>query len=212
MEWNFAHHFKNIISHYHRFGSMRRIIGALDDSTHLSKRTVLMHLARQETATLRAPSFVSRAINMSRRNTVTLRSFAEKEKVCFHRHRHGCRQGVVASIDPPTVHVEYAGNLYRTYSNRVRPYIGELSIPPHLKDNQLVSDLAQLAEKVTQPRRFPIADVLNPVFIVNRVPVDNGLYIDIHGTTLTVSISQVKKFDVASNSVFLTVLNVLKNQ
>ena len=76
MGWNFAHHSNNIIPHYHRFGSMSRIIGALDESTRLSKRIALMHLARQETATLRARDFISRALDVSRRNIVTLPSFA----------------------------------------------------------------------------------------------------------------------------------------
>lgn len=211
MGWNFAQHSNNIVPHYHRFGSMPRIIGALDERTRLSERVALIHLARQETATLRARDFISRALDMSRRNIVTLPSFAVQEKVWFHRHRHGWRQGVVANIDPPTIHIEYAGNLYPTHSTRVRPYFGELSIPPPLKDDQLVPDRAQLTEQVAQPRRSPIADLLNPVFITDRVPVDNGLSIDIPGTTLTVSISQVETFDIDSDSVFLTVTKVIKN-
>lgn len=103
---------------------------------------------------------------------------------------------MVASIEPPAIHVEYADNLYATHSTRIRPYFGELSIPPPPKDDQLVPDRVQLAEQAAQPRRSPNADLLNPVFITDRVPVDNGLSIDIPGTTLTLSILQVETFDI----------------
>lgn len=115
MGWNFADHSNKIMLHYHRFEAMPRIIGALDESTRLSESITLMHLARRKTATLRERDYISRALDMSRCNIVTLPSFAVQKKVWFHRRRHGWRQGVVASINPPTIHVEYAGSLYPTH-------------------------------------------------------------------------------------------------
>lgn len=190
---------------------MRRIIGAHDESTCLNERIALIHLYRQQTATLRARDFIVRALDVSSRIDVTLQSFAVQQKDWLHRHCHGWRAGVGANIDPPTTHVEYAANLYPNHLNCVRPNFGGLYIPPRLKDDQPLQDRAQLAEQVTEPSRSTIADLLNPVFIMDRVQGNNKLSNDIPGTMLTVSISQVETFDMDSDSVFLTVTKVIKN-
>lgn len=52
MGWNSAQHAKNIITLYHRFGTMPHIIGSLEDRSSLMERVYVMYLAREENAAI----------------------------------------------------------------------------------------------------------------------------------------------------------------
>ena len=58
------------------------------------------------------------------------------QKVWFYRRKHGWRQGVVSKINRPTVHVTYENRDYPTHELRVRPYFGEFSVPPEIRENE----------------------------------------------------------------------------
>lgn len=62
---NFANHNNNVVQPYHPFGVMPCVIGSLDDSRPLSERTALIHLARQETDTIRARELLTQSIVLS---------------------------------------------------------------------------------------------------------------------------------------------------
>lgn len=78
--WNFAQHTVNILRHYQRFGVMPKFIGSLSESPHLSERTALMSLARQESKTFRARAFIFRALDSHHRHTVPFKSFSVSRK------------------------------------------------------------------------------------------------------------------------------------
>lgn len=131
--WNFAQHTKNILPHYHRFGVMPKVLAALTESSRLSERIALMHIASQETETFRARAFISQALDSNHRHVVPYKSISVQEKVSLHYDRYGWRQVIVSSIDSPTITVEFERKLYLTHESRVRPYFGEMSIPPALE-------------------------------------------------------------------------------
>lgn len=209
--WNYALHTNNVIPHYHRFGIMPRSIGNLEECPRLTERIALMELARKETECLRARNFISRALNNNRRHIVPTQSFAIHEKVWFHRHRHGWRQGTVASINHPTVMVELDRKLYPTHHTRVRHFYGELSIPPPLKDDQLLPDRPNTSPEQTVSVRAPISAILNPVFVASHIPEPSNLTFEIPDTSISISIVQPKTLDIDSDSVFLTVTKVIKD-
>lgn len=90
-------------------------------------------MLRQEIDTPRDQEFITRALDMNRRATAPTRSSSVRENVCFHSSRIDWRTAMVASIDFPTVTVECKGKRYSTQGSIVRPYFGEVSIPPALK-------------------------------------------------------------------------------
>lgn len=67
------------------------------------ERIELMHFAPEKTDTLWACDFIARALEKSWLAIVPMTSFAIKEKVWFHCHRHGWCSGTDAKIDTPTI-------------------------------------------------------------------------------------------------------------
>lgn len=209
--WNYALHKNNVLPHYHRLGIMPRTIASLDEFSRLSERVALIELARIETASLRACDFITRALDINHRRIGPSKSFAVQEKVWFHRHQHEWRQAIVASIDPPTIMVEYYVKLYLIHESLVRPFSGELSVPPPLKGDQLVHDRPDASLGTTVACRTPLSDILSTGFVASHSPVDIFLDFEISGTTISVSVRQLETLDIDSDSVFLTVTKAIKD-
>lgn len=162
--WNYAQHTNKIRPLYHRFGIMPRIIGSLDEISRLTERVALVQLVRQEKDTPRARDFISRALDPNHRIIVPITTFGVSEKVWFHRHRFGWRQGFVASMELPTIMIKSDGRLYPTHETLVHRYFGQLSIPCALEDDHLT-------HKRPNPSngRVPLSDILHPVFVTSHV-------------------------------------------
>lgn len=174
-------------------------------------RVALIELVRKETASPRARNFISHALDTNYRRIVCIKYFAVQEKVWFHRHRHGWRQGTVASIDPPTIMIEFDGKIYPTHESLVRPFFGELSVPPPLKGDQLDHNRPDASSDTTAARRALLSDILNPVLVTSHSPVDTFLDFKIACMTISVSVKQLDTFYINSDSAFLTVTKVIKD-
>lgn len=99
-------------------------------------------------------------------------------------------------------------NIYPTHNNGVRPYFGELSIPPPLKENRLVHDHQASPTKPTPPthaRRATISDILNPVFISTHQPYQHKRILDNPDTTFLIAFVQTNTMDLDCNLVYFTV-------
>lgn len=211
--WNSAQHNNNVLSHYHRFGVMPCIVGSLDNLSRLNERIALMELARRETDQLRAEDFIIRVLHPFRRNVNSLRSFTANEKVWFYRNRDGWRVGIVAAIEKPIITVSYDGKMFPTYENRIRPYFGELSIPPELHDEQQREDPPTTDAETPTPRRIPLSDPLNPVFAVSgQHSEENFQMLPVASTSYCLIILNFKTFQIDSDEVFLTVTRTIKGK
>lgn len=181
MVWDLAIHVKNIVPHYHDFGTMALILVSTESSTNLAERQYLMTMARETIAQCRAQEIVRR-VNLSYKRTITtLKHFVINQFVWFHRRLHGWREGIVSKIDPPTTCVSHKSRQYPTHEAHVSPHFGELSNPP-----TIINDTYIAADSISHPDMFPASapHVKNPTFYFlspghGRAPFSNifhGIY------------------------------------
>lgn len=83
VDWNFAQHTSNILSHYNCSWIMSRVNGSIDKSSYLMEHIAIMHPAREETNNPRARDFISSALDKNRQAIAPMTSFAVQEKFCF---------------------------------------------------------------------------------------------------------------------------------
>ena len=170
--WNCTQHTNRILPHLHRFGIMPRVLGELDNSPTTRERIALMELLRTETERTRAEKVISSAINPSRRQTTSIRHFHVEQNVWFYRRKFGWRTGQVARIDLPTIYLSYDSKLFPTHENRVRPFFGDLSLPPeirfHDEQNSILIDRPSPPSSTETIKnthnRAPISRLLNTVY------------------------------------------------
>ena len=152
LAWNMTPHTHNITPHFLRYGTMPRMLGELDEPSTFQQRTALMEIPREEVAAARASRVIARALDPYHRNLIRFRTFSINEKVWFYRKGSGWRVGTVSSIDSPTIMVARDGKFYPTHEHRVRPYFGEISIPPEICD----------VDELDLTRNVPQYDLMNP--------------------------------------------------
>ena len=170
--WNCTQHTNRILPHLHRFGLMSRVLGELDNSPTTRERIALMELLRTETERLRAEKGISSAINSLRRQVTSLQHFHVEQNVWFYRRKFGWRKGQIARIDRPTVYISYESNIFPTRENRVRPFFGDISLPPEIRlhdepNSNLFGRLSPSSSTEiieTTHNRAPISALLNPNF------------------------------------------------
>lgn len=80
-------------------------------------------------------------------------------------------------MDYPNITVESERKLYSTYESCDRPFFGEISIPPLLKDYQLTYDHAMPTHRMT------LLNIMNPILVATDEPAQESLSFDIHGTS-----------------------------
>ena len=105
----------------------------------------------------------------------------------------------------------FEGKLYPTQETRFKPFFGEISILPPLKDDQLLRDRPTPSADTSVARRASILDIMNPVFVTSHHPVMHTLDFDITGLSISISVSQLDTLDIDSDSVFLKVTKVIKD-
>ena len=192
MAWNFVQHNQTHIPHYNRFGIMPRTLGETDSCPSIRSRIALMELAREHTDKIRAEHVILRALNRRYRHVSDLKLFTINDKVWFHRSRFGWRKGTVVKVERPTIHVQFENKTYPTHENRVRPFFGNVSLPPDLKNDDPQShgtmdkpdDLTNLNEQQppensnpelgTTNRPTAISELINGTFLVSNPVEDNN--------------------------------------
>lgn len=132
------------------------------------------------------------------------------ENVRLHRHRQGWRQGVFASLDYPNVMVELEGRFYPTHSTRVRLYFGEISIPPQIMGEQLLYGRPD----PLPPDSTSLCSNIGPnqIFVTSHRTVNRNLLFVIYDMTQSLSLSPLNTFEMDSDSIFLAVTKVVKDE
>ena len=224
MAWNLTPHTHGVTPHFLRFGTMPREIGELEEPSSFRQRMALMEIAREEVASARASRVITRALDPYHRNVVRFRHFIVNQKVWFHRRLKGWQVGTVKSIDSPTIMISCDGKQYPTHEHRVRPYFGEISMPPelmNLPETQMTvdkphtsitdaSEISQQEEGTNSESRFPISRLINECFAVTTYSGSNlpslhqfAMHIDIDDHR-TVNIVDVRHGTINSENIFLT--------
>lgn len=107
--------------------------------------------------------------------------------------------------------VKFENKICPTHSTRIRPYFGEISIPPPPKGDHLSTHHTEPSAPVPPPRCATIADLLNSVFVATQVPIEHPMVLDTLCKTYTVSILHRDTLDINSDSVFPMVTKVIKD-
>lgn len=110
--------------------------------------------------------------------------------------------------------VDFDKKLYPTHETRVCLFFGKLSIPPPLKDDQLLHDRPSAVTSnpaTSETGRAPLSDILNPVLISTRLHDEKPMTFDITGSSLSIFIWHIVTMDIDSDSIFLTVTEVIRD-
>ncbi|KAI0565265.1 integrase core domain protein [Gracilaria domingensis] len=117
----------------------------------LQERMALMHQIRKETNRIRAEAVLSQALSSFRRHVRDYLSLQVGQQVWFHRKRHGWRKGTITQINRLEVIVSHGSRIYPTHERRVRPYFGDVSLPPDVLDHEEDEFLSPGEEADTSP-------------------------------------------------------------
>lgn len=107
--------------------------------------------------------------------------------------------------------IEFREKLYPTHAARVRPYFGELSVPPFLRGDRLLQDRPHTTSSQVTHRRAPISDTIDTVLMAPHTPKKTPSAVATPGPLYSISVSTLRTFDVDADSVFLTVTKAIKD-
>lgn len=175
------------------------------------ERITLIHLACDETETLRARHFIARALDKSNQTVVAIKPFSMKKNVWFHCQQHDWRADTATSIDPPTIEIKLEGKLYLTHDTWVCPFLEELSTAPPLRRNDLLLGSPHMTLQQVPYRRPPISDIVNMIFVCSHTLEITAFAVVIPDTTYSISISTSDAFPIDSDSVLFTIKTGLKD-